>query len=139
LVGITDGSSNTWMVAEQSDHLRDSVGTAIPGPVGAITSQGIHGWTMGAAFGTAPATWNDRHFNCTTVRYQINQRGMADNGAAGTNQNTGNNIPLSSNHTGGINVLFADGTVRFYTNATPTNIMGALCTRAGGEIVSIDP
>jgi prepilin-type processing-associated H-X9-DG protein len=49
------------------------------------------------------------------------------------------NFPLNSGHTGGVNILFADGTVRFYTNSTPLNpTMWALSTRAGGETVSIE-
>jgi hypothetical protein len=35
-------------------------------------------------------------------------------------------------------MLFADGTVRFYTNATNITIIRALSTRAMGEIVSIE-
>jgi prepilin-type N-terminal cleavage/methylation domain-containing protein/prepilin-type processing-associated H-X9-DG protein len=129
MVGISDGTSNTWLVGEQSDHVRNSAGTVIPGSYGAITSQGPHGWTMGANSNTLN---NERVFNCTAIRYQINQRGIVANstrGNTGVNQNTGANIPLSSNHTGGVNILFADGTVRFYSNATALAIMASLATR----------
>jgi prepilin-type processing-associated H-X9-DG protein len=80
-----------------------------------------------------------RSFNTTTIRYQINQRGLANSAANGTNNDVGMNFPLNSGHTGGVNILFADGTVRFYTNSTPLNpTMWALSTRAGGETVSIE-
>jgi prepilin-type N-terminal cleavage/methylation domain-containing protein/prepilin-type processing-associated H-X9-DG protein len=152
LGGISDGSSNTWMVAEQSDHVRDSAGT--PCTLGYQAAFGnsstLYGWIMGAQVpqGGTLASWTDRrHFNCTTVRYLINQRGVcvtttAANSAAaqnnGVNNDAGTNFPLSSNHTGGINVLFGDGTVRFHTNAMAIGLISGLCTRAGGEVVSFE-
>jgi prepilin-type N-terminal cleavage/methylation domain-containing protein/prepilin-type processing-associated H-X9-DG protein len=145
MVGITDGTSNTWLVGEQADHLRDSNGAPITAGYssGAGTSAGLYGWAMGSAHPAAgPWTGNGqdgRHFNCTTVRYMINQRGFANSAAQGTNNDVGLNFPISSNHTGGANMLFADGTVRFYTNATPLPTIFALCSRAGGEVVTIDP
>jgi prepilin-type processing-associated H-X9-DG protein len=133
MVGITDGTSNTILVGEQGDHLRDSNNRPITGPYAAITSQGPHGWTMGCYCDTASWPINRRAFNTTTVRYTINQHGMTDNGSAGTNNNTGVNIPFSSGHTGGANMLFADGSVRFMSNSTPLLTLQWLATRAGGE------
>ena len=137
LPGISDGSSNTWIVGEQSGHVRDAAGV----PVGVITSQGPHGWAMGCDSNT-PAN-GSRVFNCTAVRYEINRIGIVSNttsgAATGVNNNTGQNIPFSSNHTGGANMLAADGTVRFFTNSTPLLTLSALCTRDGGEAVSMEP
>jgi hypothetical protein len=39
----------------------------------------------------------------------------------------------------GFHVLFGDGTVRFYSAKTPDNVLRALITRNGGEVVPIDP
>jgi prepilin-type N-terminal cleavage/methylation domain-containing protein/prepilin-type processing-associated H-X9-DG protein len=44
----------------------------------------------------------------------------------------------SSNHSGGINFLFADGHVRFLTGSTDYATLKALATRAGGETISGD-
>ena len=46
--------------------------------------------------------------------------------------------PLSfgSYHPGGANFLFCDGSVKFFKDSTSLNVLGALSTRAGGEIVS---
>jgi prepilin-type processing-associated H-X9-DG protein len=45
---------------------------------------------------------------------------------------------LSSFHPGGANVGFADGSVRFVKSSTAMQIIWALGTRAGGEVVSSD-
>jgi prepilin-type N-terminal cleavage/methylation domain-containing protein/prepilin-type processing-associated H-X9-DG protein len=45
---------------------------------------------------------------------------------------------LSSYHPGGANVGFADGSVRFIKSSTSMQIIWALGTRAGGEVVSSD-
>ncbi len=41
-----------------------------------------------------------------------------------------------SNHPGGVNLLFADGAVRFISNDIDPGIWTALSTRAGGEVIS---
>jgi prepilin-type N-terminal cleavage/methylation domain-containing protein/prepilin-type processing-associated H-X9-DG protein len=38
-------------------------------------------------------------------------------------------------HTGGVNVLLGDGSVRFVTNSVNANVWQALATRSGGEVV----
>jgi len=137
LVGITDGTSNTIIVGEQSDHVRDANNAAILGNFSAITSQGPHGWTMGCAAGTSTGSVNVRAFNTTTVRYGINGRVPVGSTRTtiGTNDNAGMNIPLSANHTGGANMLFGDGAVRFMSNTIPATTLYVLVTRAGGEVV----
>ncbi|WP_435020503.1 DUF1559 domain-containing protein [Tundrisphaera sp. TA3] len=45
---------------------------------------------------------------------------------------------MSSNHSGGANILLGDGSVRFLKNTTANNVIWALGTRAGGEILSAD-
>ncbi|MBN9122215.1 MAG: DUF1559 domain-containing protein [Planctomycetes bacterium] len=140
MVGITDGTSNTLLVGEQSSHLRDSNNQPIIGSFNAITSQGPHGWTMGAnGDNREPPNYqsggDNRAFNTTTVRYPINQNGMSNNCGNGTCDNTGTNLPFSSGHSGGANMLMADGSVRFMTNSVPLQTLQWLATRAGGETI----
>jgi prepilin-type N-terminal cleavage/methylation domain-containing protein/prepilin-type processing-associated H-X9-DG protein len=45
---------------------------------------------------------------------------------------------LTSQHPGGVNTLFADGSVHFLKNTTNVVPLAALCTRALGEVLSAD-
>jgi prepilin-type N-terminal cleavage/methylation domain-containing protein/prepilin-type processing-associated H-X9-DG protein len=45
---------------------------------------------------------------------------------------------LTSQHPGGVNVLFADGSVHFLRNQTERHVLAALCTRDAGEVLSGD-
>jgi len=149
LVGITDGTSNTWMIGEQSDHVRDQNRNPITAgyTAGCGNSGGLYGWPMGAQHpvGRNQTGWGDgRHFNCTSVRYQINQTGLltsgtrGDSGTAasrGMNNDVGTNFPLSSGHSGGCNIAMADGSIRFWSNSTSIPIISFSCTRNGGEVI----
>jgi prepilin-type processing-associated H-X9-DG protein len=46
--------------------------------------------------------------------------------------------PASSNHPGGVNVGFADGSVKFIKDTVNLQVWWALGTRNGGEILSSD-
>src|SRR5262249_45943461 len=80
---ISDGTSNTLLVGEQSNHLRDPNNKIILGgtfggasPI-AVTSQGPDGWIQGCQI-SDPASRpnNDAVYNCATIRYPINTIGM---------------------------------------------------------------
>ena len=47
-------------------------------------------------------------------------------------------LSASSRHSGGVNALFADGSVRFIKNSVSPVTWRALGTIAGGEVVSSD-
>jgi len=42
---------------------------------------------------------------------------------------------LGSNHTGGANVVFADGSVRYLTSSTAQSTLALLCMRADGQVI----
>ena len=75
-----------------------------------------------------------------TIRYPINQKeGWPDSpgncSAVGVCQNTGNNIPLTSTHPGGVNVALCDGSVRFLSETVPMYVLSRLVTRDDGEVL----
>ena len=56
--------------------------------------------------------------------------------AAGTNG--GANDEIASQHPGGANVLFADGSVKFLKNSVDLKTLRALISVQGGEVISGD-
>jgi prepilin-type N-terminal cleavage/methylation domain-containing protein/prepilin-type processing-associated H-X9-DG protein len=137
---ITDGTSNTFLVSEQSNFI-----TTANGSRQAWTASSRNGWLMGAGSTGIPPNYlpggNNRAFNITTIRYPIN---LTTNNwpdapgncfTTGVCEDQGGNIPLNSTHDGGVNVLLADGSVRFVTDSTPLATLGMLATRDYGLVI----
>jgi prepilin-type N-terminal cleavage/methylation domain-containing protein/prepilin-type processing-associated H-X9-DG protein len=138
---ITDGTSNVLLVSEQNDYLFTNNGTRVD------WSGGLHGWLIGwYSTATPPGAGNGgdaRTFQMTTVRYAINQKKgwtdpPGDCGNTGVCDNWGTNIPLNSAHTGGVNALFGDGSVRFLTDSLALAELARLATRDDGQSVNLN-
>jgi prepilin-type processing-associated H-X9-DG protein len=56
----------------------------------------------------------------------------------GPNFKPANLFGMGSTHPGGVNTLFADGSVRFIKTTINQQVLKALITRAGGEVISAD-
>jgi len=141
MVAITDGTSNTLMVGERPPSADMNFGW----------------WYAGAGFYDAAATAPPAGRQVgvgdvvlgTREQYYIldSTDGVGGPGktcaATYMNYQAGNiNDPCHqvhywSQHTGGSNFAFADGSVRFLSY-TADNVMPALATRGGGEIFSLD-
>lgn len=133
----TDGTSNTIIVHEESDVIRTTTNTPVTTNI-QCTSAGIYGWPMGAAIGfnQAPSAWGDgRHFNCATIRWGINARGLSATATDGTNSDVGANFPISSQHVGGAHVLLTDGAVRFLSQNMNADTLFRLAAKADGDPV----
>jgi prepilin-type processing-associated H-X9-DG protein len=119
LTDITDGTSNTILLGDRA--WCQTNGTWAGAPNGAVTRAGLQNpWPN--ATGTAPLLVLG-HNNW------INVRTDADGGLD----------DFSSNHPGGVNLLFADGSVHFLRALTSDGperrAFWALGTRAGGEAI----
>jgi prepilin-type N-terminal cleavage/methylation domain-containing protein/prepilin-type processing-associated H-X9-DG protein len=115
---ITDGTSNTMGIAERDDHFVTTnwVGV-IPG---------------------AEAIYNPlRGMGCTNWRPPIIAV-LAHSRQSGVNDPGGSPGGFQSQHPGGGNFFFMDGSVRFLKTSTALNTFWALCTRNNGEILSSD-
>ena len=119
---ITDGTSNTMMVGEQSDWCRDAYGNTMN-----CRSDCGHGFTTGAR----DLTWDERTFNLTTVLHPINEKSST---ALGVLENCGTNHPIQSAHPGGAQVLMADGSVQFLEDETDLQILYDLANRNDGHV-----
>lgn len=108
---ITDGTSNTMMIAEWSWQ-------------GLVSNQGaFRAWQRGGVWnGDFPSSRNIAN-SMRTVRYITN-----------TNYNE---TSIGSNHAGGCNVAFGDGSTRFLKESIDLNkVLLPLASRNGGEVVS---
>jgi prepilin-type N-terminal cleavage/methylation domain-containing protein/prepilin-type processing-associated H-X9-DG protein len=131
-----DGSSNVMMMGEMSarQFILDGI---TPRNVGAAGDS--HGWLMGTRVSGFPPNLNptaepdDRCFNITTIRYRPNQQPFANQLFTGMGSNLGANNPLNSLHPGGVNVLLADGSVRFLSETVDLLLIKRLATRDDGQ------
>jgi prepilin-type N-terminal cleavage/methylation domain-containing protein/prepilin-type processing-associated H-X9-DG protein len=89
------------------------------------------------------ATWAIGDMSCTTYNHVSapNSRtcasmssGMMMPGASMANMAV--QLPPSSSHPGGVNLMFGDGSVRFIKETIALSVWRALSTRNGGEVVS---
>jgi len=125
---ITDGTTNTIIVGEQSDWCVETA-----------TGQqriAIHSWPHGMFMGSPGHGW--RQFNTATLRHRPgykqaegghNHHGCPTTGVCG---NAGVNNPIQSAHSAGVHVLLADGGVPFISENLDINIWLALGTRDDG-------
>jgi prepilin-type N-terminal cleavage/methylation domain-containing protein/prepilin-type processing-associated H-X9-DG protein len=138
MTGIPDGTSNTMLVSEVGDFV-------IAGGAKVDYRPSIqHGFAMGCLGNgnnstTLPNSSNARVFNTTSLRYSINdRRNFSTNCGDGVCQNASNNSPLRSAHTGGVNVLLGDGSVRFLRDSTSTTVLARLASKEDGLPVNVD-
>ncbi len=119
---ITDGTTNTMMVGEQSGWCIDGTGAKSD-----CRSDCWHGFPMGPG----SDGW-ERAFNTTCVIHPINERSAAALGVPG---NCGPNRPIQSAHPGGAQVLLCDGSVRFVSETVPVQLLYDLANRDDGHVV----
>ncbi len=121
---ITDGTSNTLMIGERP-----------PGPKGVYG-----GWY--AEWGIESVCPIAQILAAGTVEwapeYGIGCRPGGSPLRAGNVENACDANHFWSLHGSGANFAFADGSVRFLRYSTRTEVLAALATRAGGEIVGAD-
>ena len=146
---VTDGTSNTIMVGEQSGRMYHSNGQ--PLPIGTdVNSDGRvdnnRGFHMGTSHVGYPNGDNSmdagancpnsncaRCYNTTT----INTRGITSKGLVFNDYGELRcNKPLNSLHPNGINALYADGHIEFLTESMPLATLKLLVNRDDGGVVT---
>ena len=139
LGAVTDGTSNTMAISEQSNFLVDNTGKKQE-----WRASQTWGWYLGVKSPGVPPNFDNaggdnRQPNQTTIRYTINYTPpggwMNDVAGIGVGLNSncvGANVPLNAPHPGGVIVAFSDGSVRLLSNSTPLNILAQYATRDDG-------
>jgi prepilin-type N-terminal cleavage/methylation domain-containing protein/prepilin-type processing-associated H-X9-DG protein len=115
---ITDGTSNTMIVTERAS--RQSPMTT---------------W-VGAVTGCVSPPTNPAFEEEGPPTLVLTNTGTATDGRTPNAQQHVEDA--NSRHTGGVNALFGDGSVRFIKNSVSPLVWEAIGTRAGGEVVGLD-
>jgi prepilin-type N-terminal cleavage/methylation domain-containing protein/prepilin-type processing-associated H-X9-DG protein len=125
--GVLDANSNVPLIMRDLETCSQAFAST---PSNAINNRGYR-WGAGspgvAYFNTiVPPNstlypWAGCRFNCGNCGIEYGQYENA-----------------SSMHGGGVNVMMADGSVRFVKDAIGTNVWWALGTKAGSEVISVD-
>ena len=149
IASITDGTSNTAMFSETKRASQPSTSTQMMAKdmvhrSSSWVSPATGNWAPPADCDTSTATpLNYRglqyyralqalHTYAHTVQPNYKGFDCMDSGANAAH------IAARSNHSGGVNVLNADGSVRFVKDSISLQTWMALGTRAGGEVISAD-
>jgi len=129
ITDISDGSSNTLCLSELKYRLPSSDGPSTADSRGVWSYGTMGGNTFSAKNGpnstTPDAVWGCRNYlpeGMPCVQSGSPYREMASS--------------ARSYHTGGVNVSFGDGSVRFVRDSIPLAVWQAWGSRGGGEVVS---
>jgi prepilin-type N-terminal cleavage/methylation domain-containing protein/prepilin-type processing-associated H-X9-DG protein len=130
LAQITDGTSNTMMIGENSPNLNSGLAWVSGNDIYATTILPMN-WMTNIRNGQtdpstgelcSPAAWNPADPN--QQKHCFNNQWYYQG--------------FKSFHPGGVNIGFGDGSVKFLKQSINVRTYMALSTRAGGEIVSSD-
>jgi prepilin-type N-terminal cleavage/methylation domain-containing protein/prepilin-type processing-associated H-X9-DG protein len=132
IASITDGTSNTLMISEcgakpmgyngfRQIYKSEVDGLPVDGVIEPVSSGG--------------GAWADNFTYSSLAGAQGRQNGIRG-GTCMVNCTSNNEI--YSFHVGGANCLFVDGSVHFIKDVASVQLIAALVTRAGGEIISSD-
>jgi prepilin-type N-terminal cleavage/methylation domain-containing protein/prepilin-type processing-associated H-X9-DG protein len=129
---ITDGTSNTLVVGEQSDWLSPVIdaSSTTPCDTGDCRSDCGHGFMMGP---WGVLNQDARAFNLTCVYYPVNFKSATGYGVGG---NCGPNTPLQSVHPGGVNVAMTDGSVQNLAESLDIDVLRNLATRNDSKTIA---
>lgn len=125
----TDGTSNTLLVGENSNYI------PAPGGTGRFDCRPATVWGFFMGNVAAHADRVEDNVMGNVINYPPNSDKAGQHGAISGGGGFNLNAPLSSAHTGGVQVLFADGTVRFISNNIFLDTLKHLAVRNDGQTI----
>jgi prepilin-type processing-associated H-X9-DG protein len=128
----TDGTSKTLLVGEISAGIANAAGGAKQDRRPGSTM----GWAQ-AGWGNAGHT-SIGHMNSVTIRYPPNAavEGQDGVGTNGWHIYQYGNCPLASEHPGGVQVVFADGSTTFISDMIDMELLTLMAVRDDGFAIS---
>jgi prepilin-type processing-associated H-X9-DG protein len=99
--------------------------------------QGSGNWSTNGAISQGEFWW-DAHYETFIYNHVMPPNKWGCDDANNNWVNDAGASTASSRHAGGVNVLMADGSVKFIKDTVSTVTWWALGTRAGGEVISAD-
>ena len=146
LQGLSDGTSNILIVSEEADVITTKNGTKRD--YWTATGGGfLSGGAQAATANKKDDFIDARGFMFTTVRYAINKKtGWPDVTGDDNNQykadiglgDDASNVPLMSQHGGGVNGLRGDGSVTFVRDSITLVTLARFVTRDDGAVVTFE-
>ncbi len=118
-ISAGDGSSKTFMVGEMDYGLTDYYWTTCH------SANSVRGGAMRWAVGYAGVTWGSTVGPINSATVGAIKYGFYNVGYEA----------FRSDHAGGVNFAFVDGSVRFISDEIDPNLYKALATREGGEMI----
>lgn len=143
LASVTDGTSNTFLIGEISwDDYAHSVSNWVRGTTaGDSDGPGAGGFAITSAKGIAQ-NWSINVGKNKADDYKIKQK-YWDQAAGALSSEIELNVRTfmaghgvgvwGSNHSGGVNAVLCDGSVRFVSETTSTQVLMSAASRDGGE------
>jgi len=133
--GISDGTSNTFLFGEKSLYDPDWDLNCGSNP---LVTQAY--WANPSMVDCVAGTEFPLNSSFLTLKNLL-AGGCADGqNVTGTDPTScacdARTVNFSSNHKGGVNFVFCDGSVRFVQDSIPLVTLRALSTRAGGEVIA---
>jgi prepilin-type N-terminal cleavage/methylation domain-containing protein/prepilin-type processing-associated H-X9-DG protein len=151
IAGITDGTSNTAFFSEKlrgngtrdADARSDSMITASPTSMDATyqTCRNTNPMTATRLTHAQGGSWVMGEMCCSLYNHVSTPNTVTCAGLGFANNSMANmpmQVPPSSQHPGGVNTLFGDGSVKFIKNTLALQTWRALGTRDGAETISSD-